>query len=78
MKFEIDFNHNDCRDDKLLEENGAKLVRFKEYDIYEIELNTFKDLEKLLQGINKNRTIHDSFSALISFDSPVIFLDNKA
>lgn len=77
-KFEIDFNYNDCRDDKLLTENGAKLEYFEEYSAYFIELNTFEELEDLLNRINKGRGIKDSFSALISFDSPVIFLDNKS
>lgn len=78
MKFEIDFNHNDCRDDKLLVDNGAKLEHFTEYDAYFIELNTFEELEELLKKINKNRSIQDSFNALVTFDSPMIFLDNKS
>ncbi len=78
MKFEIDFNHNDCRDVKLLKDNGCILEYFDEYTAYFIELNTFEELEELLNKINKNRSIQDSFNALITFDSPVIFLDNKS
>ena len=78
MKFEIDFNHNDCRDVSLLKDNGAKLEHFDEYSMYTIELNTFEELEELLKKINKNRSIQDSFNALVTFDSPVIFLDSKS
>ena len=78
MTFQIDFNHED--DDKTLEEIGAKLVstgttKYPPFEVYKIELNGFEELKQL---INKVDSIKGKFySAVISFDSPTIFLDNN-
>lgn len=71
MKFQIDYNRK--QDDKTLEQIGAKLIQHEEYNQYEIELNTFEELKELLDKVN---IIENTFySALISFDSPTIYLD---
>jgi len=78
MTFQIDFNHED--DDKTLEEIGAKLIelpnrKYPPYELYKIELNDFEELKQL---INKVDSIKGKlYSAVISFDSPTIYLDNK-
>ena len=78
MIFEIDFNHE--HDDKVLVEVGAEIVelpnrKYPPYELIKIELNTFEELEQLL---NKVELIKGKFySAVISFDSPTIYLDNK-
>jgi hypothetical protein len=78
MIFEIDFNHE--RDDKVLVEVGAEIVelpnrKYPPYELIKIELNTFEELEQLLNKINsiKNKL----YSAVINFDPPAIFLDDK-
>jgi hypothetical protein len=77
MIFEIDFNREP--DDKMLEELGAKLVpipyalKYGLFDKYEIELNSFEELETLLKKVDFIKK--DMYSAIISFDPPVIYLD---
>lgn len=77
MKFEINFNR--VNDDKTLEELGAILVpipyavEYPQFDIYEIELNTFEELEELLSKVKSIKK--DYYSAVLSFDPPCIFLD---
>jgi hypothetical protein len=78
MKFEINFNREN--DDSVLELIGAKLVptnstKYPPFEIYEVELNGFEDLEELLRKVDNIKG--DLFSAVVSFDPPVIFLDNK-
>ncbi len=77
MKFEIDFNK--IHDDKILEEIGATLTptgseKYAPFEVYKIELNSFEELEELLNKVEsiKNRY----YSAIISFDPPTIFLDD--
>jgi hypothetical protein len=78
MTFEIDFNQE--IDDKTLEDIGAKLVstgstKYPPFEVHKIELNDFEELEQLL---NKVELIKGKFySAVISFDGPTIFLDDK-
>ncbi len=76
MKFEIDFNDMAYRNNKLLEEVGAKLEDLGEYSAYFIELNSFEELEIVLDKVNKETK--DYYNALVTYDSPMIFLDNKA
>lgn len=79
MKFEIDFNHG--TNDQLLESIGAKSEqtdsnKYGPFERYMIELNDFKDLERLLKILDlKDET--KIYSAVISFDPPTIFLDDK-
>ena len=79
MKFEIDFNRGS--DDKTLEAIGAKLepipgaTKYPPFDRYMIELNTFEELEALLKEVDFITGVY--YSAIISFDSPTIFLDNN-
>jgi len=76
MIFEIDFNRE--TDESTLEEIGAKLVstgadKYPPFEIYKIELNTFEELEQLLNKVNLIKG--KFYSAVINFDPPAIFLD---
>ena len=73
MKFEIDFNYG--YNDNILEQLGAVKEEFDEYDAYFIVINNFEDLEKLLKKLDK--ITNDTYSAIVSFDNPTIYLDNK-
>lgn len=84
MKFEIAFNDPrliNSTTNKILEDLGAKFEydkdQTKEFpdDNYYIELNSFEELETLLQKVDKE--MNDIFCAIISFDNPTIFLDNS-
>jgi len=80
MKFEIDLNWG--HDDALLIALGAK-EEIHSFDVerwssYHVELNTFQDLEELLKEVNKHRKGDEfEYSAIVSFDPPMIYLDNK-
>jgi hypothetical protein len=77
MKFEIDFNTD--ADDKTLEQLGAKLVpityavKYGPFDKWEIELNTFEELEELLSKVDSIKK--GIYSAIVSFDPPTIYLE---
>ena len=77
MKFEIGFNRRDNNDTKeFYKFIEATLISKEECEYYQIELNTFEELEKLLNKINMkyyNNTY--TYSVVMSFDNPVIFLD---
>jgi hypothetical protein len=80
MKFEISFNRDDKNDTKeFYDYIGAKLNdEHEEYNFYEIELDGFEDLEKLISKINlKLEGNTFSYSAVISFNNPTIFLDKN-
>ena len=78
MLFEINFNKHEEQDDDYLLSLGAKYVstgsnKYPPFEVLEIELNTFEELELLLEKIDKERK--GIYTALISFDNPTIFLD---
>lgn len=78
MIFEIDFNHE--HDDKVLVEIGANIEelpnrKYPPYELVKIELNTFEELEQLLNKVNSIKG--KLYSAVIDFDPPGIFLDDK-
>lgn len=79
MKFEIDFNYEN--DDKfLIEKLNAYWVqtnstKYAPFETLIVEVNTFEELEELLKIVNKEKK--DYYSAVISFDPPTIYLDNK-
>ena len=78
MLFEINFNKNAEQDDYYLLSLGAKYVstystKYPPFEALEIELNTFEELELLLEKVDKERK--GIYTALISFDNPTIFLD---
>lgn len=74
MVFEIDFNRTN--DDKfLIEKLKAKLDKRIEYDILTIEVKDFNHLKEILGIVDKE--LSDYYSAIISFDPPTIYLDNK-
>ena len=73
MKFIIDFNHG--WNDKLLEKIGATEEHFEEYSHYVIEIESFEDLDKLIQKVDKDT--NEMYSAVISFDPATIYLDDK-
>ncbi len=84
MKFEVDFNHNIPNDYKILKELGAVLedtgsTKYPPFEVFTIELESFEDLNKLLQKVNElvGDSIFD-YSAIVSFDPAMIFFDNKA
>ena len=77
MIFEIDFNR--VQNDTLLQELGAKMVdtgstKYPPFERLEIELNTFEELEELIKKVDTY--YNDLYSAIISFDRPIIYLDN--
>lgn len=84
MKFEVDFNHNIPNDYKILKELGAVLedtgsTKYPPFEVFVIELESFEDLDKLLQKVNEltgsSRVL--DYSAVVSFDPPAIFFDDK-
>jgi hypothetical protein len=83
MVFEIGFNNLSFNDDNfLVKELGAYWVstgsdKYPPYEQLEIEVKDFKELERLLEKVNKGRNISEHYAAVISFDPPGIFLDNK-
>jgi hypothetical protein len=81
MKFEISFNGFDDpnkNNKEVFDFIGAASIDDKELGHlgYHIELESFEDLEKLLNKINMklfNNTFE--YDAIINFDPPCIFLD---
>lgn len=76
MKFQIDFNTK--TNDKVLEEIGAKYESPWPDDAgtYFIEINDISELEPLLKKVDL--LMNDVYySAIVSFDPPIIYLDNK-
>jgi GTPase Era involved in 16S rRNA processing len=77
MKFEIAFNKKDNNDTKeFYDFIGAKFIHHDEGSWAEIELNSFEELETLMNKINMkyyNNTW--TYSAVVVFDNPVIYLD---
>lgn len=78
MKFEIDFNTEN--NDELLKELGAVSMltgaeKYPPFEYFEIEINTFEELEVLLNKVDK---INGGFyTAMITFDPPIIYLDKN-
>lgn len=77
MKFEIDFNRTP--NDEILNQLGAKLLptgstKYPPFEFYQIELNTFEELEELLKKVDL--ITNKMYCAIISFDPPIIFLDD--
>ena len=80
MIFEIGFNRKDKNDTKSFYEFIGAILNDtnKEYNFYEIELKSFEELEQLMEKINlKYKGDTFSYSAVISFDNPCIYLDDK-
>lgn len=81
MKFQIGFNLFDDENDhkEFYDFIGAKLSNHEEDDYYEIELESFEELQELMKTINlkyKGNTF--SYSAMMSFiNPPCIYLDDK-
>jgi hypothetical protein len=81
MKFQIDFNATDYYNDKfLINRLGAKVVptgsdKYLPFEVLEIEVKDFNHLEELLVIVDKE--FKDIYSAVISFDPPTLYLDNK-
>ena len=81
MQFEIGFNNLSFNDDDfLIKELGAFWVltnaaKYGPFDVLEIEVKDFKHLEEILEKVDKK--YNSIYSAVISFDPPKIFLDNK-
>lgn len=76
MIFNIDFNEINFSDDKfLIDKLGAYWERTKNGDSLLIEVRDFEHLKEMLDIVDSY--YGDFYSAIISFDSPTIFLDNK-
>jgi hypothetical protein len=74
MEFEIDFNrHNDDR--FLIDRLGAWVDRYDDFDAIKIEIKDLEELEMLLAKVN--HCLGGEYSAIVSFDPPAIFLDDK-
>ena len=76
MKFQIDFNTQ--VNDKVLEEIGAKYEETwpDNAGAYFIEINNISELELLLKKVDL--LMNDIYySAIVSFDPAIIYLDNK-
>jgi hypothetical protein len=79
MIFEISFNRKDKNNNKeFFDFIGAKINSIDEYSYYQIELNSFEELEELMKTINE-RTANNMFEyfPVISFDPPAIHLDKN-
>ena len=82
-KFEIDWNDLNNKDYKFLEEKlGAYWVdtgsdKYPPFEVLYIDVKDFQHLEEILNIVNENVNISESYSAVISFDPPSIFLCNK-
>lgn len=82
MRFEINFNRED--DNGVLKELGVKYeyfenhqdLKYEPYGAYMIEINTFEELEQLLNKVNKIKN-NKFYSAIISFDPATIYFDNE-
>ena len=79
MKFEIGFNRKDGNDKKSFYDFiGASPISKGDYEYYEIEINTFEELEALMKKINiKLLGVDYGYSAIIDFDPPTLFLDKE-
>jgi hypothetical protein len=76
MKFEINFN-TETRDGVLAQ--LGNYIEQEEFSYYEVELNTFEELENLVIKLNQLMFKRDfGYSALISFDPPTIYFDKNA
>lgn len=77
MKFEIAFNKKDKNDTKeFYNFIEAKFIEHDKGGWYEIELNSFEELEELMNKINmKYFNNNYTYAAVIMFNNPVIFLD---
>lgn len=73
MKFELDFNKE--TDFYNLELLADEIESFREFFRYNITLNTFEDLEKLLEKVKQIKG--DYYSAVISYNPPIIYLDKE-
>ncbi len=79
MVFEIDFNSSDYYNDNfLIEKLGAYLVptnsnKYPPFEVLQIEIKGFEHLEEILKIIDKE--FNCISTALISFDSPTIFIE---
>jgi hypothetical protein len=78
MKFQIDFNDPDYQNDNLLIKLGAKLVptgsqKYPPFEIFEIEIDNIDKIKDILDTVDKE--LHAISSAVISFDSPTLFID---
>lgn len=78
MKFEIGFNRRDNNDTKeFYKFIEATLISKEECEYYQIELNTFEELEQLLEKINGKIAPRFLYSAVVSFDPPTIYIDKE-
>lgn len=79
MKFQIDFNNE--TNDKILEEIGAKYEELwpDNPGAYFIEINDISELQFLLKKVNTLTNSYGNYyySAIISDEPPIIYLDNK-
>ena len=82
MVFEIDFNRNRSleKDNFLREKLGAYLVdtnstKYPPFEILKIEIRNFEHLKELLNIIEQEYNSY--YSAIISYDPPIIYLDNN-
>jgi len=83
MKFDIDFNHFDDKNNtkEFYEFIGAKWTNPNlDYGYYEIELNSFEELAELMKKINQKYLGKNfGYSAVMSFEAGMgtIYLDDK-
>lgn len=81
MRFQIDFNECNRRDDNfLIDVLGAEVVetgsrKYPPFELLYLEVRDFEHLEEILKTVDTH--FGDYYSAVISFDSPTIYLDNK-
>lgn len=82
MRIEIDFNRIDPKDTKNFYDHiEAVLVDKEEYSTYYVEIDTLEQLEELHRKANLYLTGKEGaidYSFVMSFDNPVIFLDDRA
>ena len=79
MLYEIDFNRQ--TDEQTLQSIGAKLypipyaTKHGPFEVYKIEIDKMEELEPILEKVKQIKG--EYYSAVVDFDPPTIYLDNK-
>ena len=81
MRFQIDFNtHQEGGDNFLINILGAEIietgsVKYPPFQLLYLEVRDFEHLREILKTVDNH--FGDYYSAVVSFDSATIYLDNK-
>ena len=79
MKFYVDFNRVNDRNDDVFEKLGCTIEEHNDMNEWCLELNTIGDLEELQAKLNDLMASKGKFtnqSLVIDFDPPTIYFDD--